>query len=82
MKYLLIFLGSYAVIYFIVNAIVETRVEDMAEELRHRPGAPTPGQFLKEVQASARQSTREYTLIAGTLIALLVSVLVWWVTRR
>ncbi|MDD0977649.1 hypothetical protein [Pseudomonas fontis] len=78
MKYLLIFLGSYALTYYIINTLIETRLQDMADALRHQPDAPTAAQFLREVKASAQASTLEYTLIAGTVIAALLSTLAWW----
>lgn len=80
MKYLLIFLGSYALTYYIVNTLIETRLQDMADALRHQPDAPTPAQFLREVKTSAQASTLEYTLIAGTLMAILLSALVGWLS--
>lgn len=78
MKYLLLVLGSYAVSYYLVGLLVNGRLADMAEGLRHRPDAPPTGQYLREVEAHARRARQQYALFVGTLLAgALVLLAVW-----
>ncbi|MCP3751435.1 hypothetical protein [Pseudomonas sp. SBB6] len=80
MKYLLIFIASYGATFFVVGSIIEARLQDLAEHLRYRERAPTQAQFLREVHASARRSTFEVSAWLGTLLALVVSLVVWALT--
>ncbi|NIF19634.1 hypothetical protein [Pantoea sp. Cy-639] len=78
MKYLLLVLGSYAVSYYLVGLLVNGRLADMAEGLRHRPDAPPPGQYLREVEAHARRARQQYALFVGTLLAVALVLLAVW----
>ena len=71
MKYLLLTLASYASIHYLVGLLIQGQLADIAEGLRHRPDAPTPGEYLREVEPRARQARRQYTLIAGSVLAVL-----------
>ena len=51
---------------------------DVAEHLRHRPDAPTPGAYLREVQQAARRAHRHYTLMAGSVLAVLACLIASW----
>jgi len=50
---------------------------DIAEALRHRPDAPPPGQYLREVRPHARRAHRQYTLMAGSAVALVICLIVY-----
>ncbi|QXI40681.1 hypothetical protein [Pseudomonas xantholysinigenes] len=78
MKYLLLTLASYASSYYLVGLLIRGRLADMAEGLRHRPDAPPPGQYLREVEAHARRAHRHYSLFIGTLLTLLLVALAAW----
>lgn len=80
MKYLLATLISYAGSYYLVGLLIRGQLADVAEGLRHRPEAPTPGQYLREVEAHARRAHRHYSLFAGTALALLLCVLCAWLS--
>jgi hypothetical protein len=77
MKYLLIFIASYGATFFVVGSIIEARLHDLAEHLRYREQAPTKAQYLREVRASVQRSKFEACAWLGTLLALVVSLLVW-----
>lgn len=78
MKYLLLTLGSYATSYYLVGLLIRGRLADLAEGLRHRPDAPPPGQYLREVEAHAQRAHRHYSLFAGTVLAALLVALAAW----
>ncbi|MFT2159198.1 hypothetical protein [Pseudomonas putida] len=71
MIYLFLALLSYACTYCLVGLLIQGQLADVAEGLRHRPDAPTPGEYLREVGPRARQARRQYTLIAGSVLAAL-----------
>lgn len=71
MIYLFLVLLSYACTYCLVGLLIQGQLANVAEGLRHRPYAPTPGEYLREVEPRARQARRQYTLIAGTVLAVL-----------
>ncbi|MHC6225509.1 hypothetical protein ACYU03_12165 [Pseudomonas sp. X10] len=77
MKYLLLALASYALTYYLVGLLIQGRLNDVAEGLRHRPDAPPPGQYLREVAAQARRARLEYTALAGSLLAVVLGLLAW-----
>ncbi|WP_412459953.1 hypothetical protein ACK2SD_13110 [Pseudomonas sp. SC11] len=81
MKYLLLIIASYAICYYLVGLLIHGRLADIAEGLRHRPDPPTPGEYLRNVEAHARQSHRHYTMLAGTLVSLVACVLAWAFSR-
>ncbi|MDF0731794.1 hypothetical protein P0Y43_13840 [Pseudomonas entomophila] len=78
MKYLLLALASYASTYYVVGLLIQGRLADIVEGLRHRPDAPPPGQYLRAVQGHARQARRDYSLFAGSVLALALCLLAWW----
>ncbi|MCO7514018.1 hypothetical protein NJF44_06630 [Pseudomonas guariconensis] len=78
MKYLLTTLASYACTYYLTGLLIRGRLADIAEGLRHRPDAPPPGQYLREVEQHARRAHRRYSLAAGTLVATLACLLLAW----
>lgn len=78
MKYLLVILGSYAAAYYLVGLLIRGQMAEVAEGLRHRPDAPPPGQYLREVEAHARRAHRHYSLFAGSVLAVLLVVLCAW----
>ncbi|QXH44308.1 hypothetical protein KSS93_15555 [Pseudomonas xanthosomatis] len=78
MKYLLVALASYAGVYYLVGLLIRGQLADVAEGLRHRPDAPPPGQYLREVQSHARRTHLRYSLFAGTLLAALLMLLCAW----
>ncbi|AXA24940.1 hypothetical protein [Pseudomonas putida] len=80
MKYLLLAFASYASCYYLVGLLIRGRLADIAEGLRHRPDAPTPGQYLREVERHARQAQRHYSLFAGSVLALVLCALAWWLS--
>lgn len=77
MKYLLIFIASHLATYYAVGTIIEHRLQDLAEDLRHSPSAPTQTQYFEDVRLHARHSKIEYCAVLGTLLAALLSLLVW-----
>lgn len=78
MKYALVILASYASVWYLVGTLIRGRLADIAEGLRHRPDAPPAGQYLREVEAHARRAHRHYSLFAGTVLALVVTVFCAW----
>jgi len=78
MKYVLVILASYSSAWYLVGTLIRGRLADIAEGLRHRPDAPPPGQYLREVEAHARRAHRHYSLFAGTLLALVLALLCFW----
>ncbi|WP_236235935.1 hypothetical protein [Pseudomonas faucium] len=78
MKYLFLTLGSFAATYYLVGLLIRGQLADIAEGLRHRPDAPTPGQYLREARPLARRAQRHYTLMAGSLLALLICLVAYW----
>ncbi len=78
MKYVLVILASYTSAWYLVGTLIRGRLADIAEGLRHRPDAPPPGQYLREVEAHARRAHRHYSLFAGTLLALVLALLCFW----
>lgn len=77
MKYLLFTLASFAATYYLVGLLIQGQLAEIAEGLRHRPDAPTPGQYLREVRPQARRAHRQYTLMAGSVVALIVCLIVY-----
>lgn len=59
MKYLLFTLASFAATYYLVGLLIQGQLAEIAEGLRHRPDAPTPGQYLREVRPQARRAHRQ-----------------------
>ncbi|MFJ4157855.1 hypothetical protein ACIPZF_24055 [Pseudomonas sp. NPDC089752] len=78
MKYLLLTLASFASTYYLVGLLIQGQLADIAEGLRHRPDAPAPGQYLREVRPHARRAHRQYTLIAGTGLAVVACLIAFW----
>lgn len=70
MKYLLLALTSYGATHYVVGLLIHGQLADIAEGLRHRPDAPTPAEYLREVRPHARRAHRAYTLLAGSALAL------------
>ncbi|GLO12257.1 hypothetical protein PPUJ20028_08380 [Pseudomonas putida] len=71
MIYVLLVLLSYGCTYYLVGLLIQGQLADVAEGLRHRPDAPTPGEYLREVRPHARRAHRRYTLIAGSVVTAL-----------
>lgn len=80
MKYVLSVLASFALIYYVVGLLIRSQLAQIAEGLRHRPDAPTPGEYLRQVRPHARRARRQYTLMAGSVMALIVCLLVSWIS--
>ncbi|WP_110994946.1 hypothetical protein [Pseudomonas sichuanensis] len=80
MKYLLLTLASYAASYYLVGLLIQGGLANIAEDLRHRPDAPPPGQYLREVEQHARRAHRHYALFSGSLLALLLVLLCAWLS--
>ncbi|AIN58678.1 MULTISPECIES: hypothetical protein [Pseudomonas] len=80
MKYALVILASYASVWYLVGTLIRGRLADIAEGLRHRPDAPPAGQYLREVEAHARRAHRHYSLFAGTVLALVLTVFCAWLS--
>ena len=78
MIYLFLALLSYACTYYLVGLLIQGQLADVAEGLRHRPDAPTPGEYLREVEPLARRAHRHYTLMAGSVLAVLVCLVASW----
>ncbi|MGE8059396.1 hypothetical protein [Pseudomonas sp. NPDC089547] len=78
MIYVLIALVSYSGTYYLVGLLIQGQLADVAEGLRHRPDAPTPGEYLREVRPQARRAHRHYTLMAGSAVAILACLLASW----
>ncbi|NQD56154.1 hypothetical protein HP546_12430 [Pseudomonas sp. CM25] len=78
MIYLFLVLLSYACTYYVVGLIIHGQLADVAEGLRHRPDAPTPGEYLREVRPHARRAHRHYTLLAGSALTVLACLLASW----
>ncbi|MFV3382104.1 MULTISPECIES: hypothetical protein [Pseudomonas] len=79
MKYLITALVCYACTHYLVGLLIHGRLAEMAEGLRHRPDAPTPGEFLREAQSHARRAHRQYSLVVGTVAAVLACLIMLWV---
>lgn len=79
MKYLLLTLASYASTHYLVGLLIQGQLAEIAEGLRHRPGAPTPGEYLREVRSHARRAHRQYTLMAGSALALVACLVASWI---
>ncbi|MFJ4347778.1 hypothetical protein [Pseudomonas sp. NPDC089401] len=79
MKYVLSTLVSYAVTHYVVGLMIRGQLAEVAEGLRHQPDAPTPGQYLREMRPYVRRAQRQYSLMAGTVVALLAGLAVSWV---
>ena len=77
MKFLLIFIASHAATYFALGAIIDSRLQILAEDLRHYPHAPTQAQYFEDVRLHAQHSRIEYSIVLGTVLALMLSLLVW-----
>ena len=58
MKYLLVMLASYVSTHYLVGLLIQGQLANIAEGLRHRPDAPTPGEYLREVRPQARRAHR------------------------
>jgi len=80
MKYALVILASYASVWYLVGTLIRGRLADIAEGLHHRPDAPPAGQYLREVEAHARRAHRHYSLFAGTVLALVLTVFCAWLS--
>ncbi|NIE74820.1 hypothetical protein F3J44_27795 [Pantoea sp. Tr-811] len=78
MKYLLLTLGSFALTYYLVGLLIQGRLADLADGLRHQPDAPSPAEYLDAIRAHARKAHWQYTLAAGTVLAVLVCMVVSW----
>lgn len=78
MTYFVLTLLSYACAYYLTGLIIRGQMADVAEHLRHRPDAPTPGAYLREVQQAARRAHRHYTLMAGSVLAVLACLIASW----
>jgi len=77
MKYLLIFCASYLTTFYAVGLIVDARLQGMSEDLRHYSHATSQAAYLEDVRLHAQHSRIEYSAILGTLLALLLSLIVW-----
>ncbi|WDY60411.1 hypothetical protein [Pseudomonas sp. PSKL.D1] len=80
MKYIVLAVGCYASTWYVVGLLIRGQLADIAEGLRHRPDAPPPGQYMREVQPHARRAHRQYTVMAGSVVALAVCLLAWWLS--
>ena len=80
MRYLLLILASYTCSYWLVGLLIRGQLADIAQGLRHRPDAPTPGQYLREVEQHARRAHRQYSLMAGSAVALVICLLAYWLS--
>ncbi|MEE1869136.1 MULTISPECIES: hypothetical protein [Pseudomonas] len=80
MKYLLILIISHAATYYAVGAIIDSRLQHLAEDLRHNPYAPSQAQYLEDVRLHAQHSKIEYCAVLGTLLAALLSLITWVMT--
>jgi len=78
MIYLFLALLSYTCTYYLVGLLIQGQLADVAEGLRHRPDAPKPGEYLRAVKAHARRAHRQYTLMAGSALALLACLVASW----
>ncbi|MGE8372609.1 MAG: hypothetical protein ACN6PC_14270 [Pseudomonas putida] len=79
MIYVFLALLSYTCTYCLVGLLIQGQLADVAEGLRHRPDAPTPGEYLRAVKTHARCAHRQYTLMAGSVLAVLVCLVASWV---
>lgn len=80
MKYLLLALASYGVTYYIIGLLIRGQLAEIAEGLRHRPDAPPAGQYLREVRPHAQRAHRRYTLMAGSLLTIVVCLVAAWIS--
>lgn len=78
-KYLLLALASYGSTYYFVGLLIRGQLAEISEGLRHRPDAPPPGQYLREVRSHARRAHRRYTLMAGSLLSVVVCLVAAWI---
>lgn len=77
MKYLFAALGSYFVSFCIATTLMHGKVQDLVEERQIRwPGAETD-RYCAEVQAAARRARGWFSLVSGSLMALVVSAALW-----
>jgi len=80
MKYVLSVLASFSLTYYMTGLLIRSQLAEIARGLRHRPDAPTPAQYLREVRLHARRARGQYTLLTGSVMALLVCLLVSWLS--
>ncbi|WP_349975298.1 hypothetical protein [Pseudomonas sp. WHRI 8519] len=80
MKYLLLTAACFASTHHVVGLLIDSHLNELAEGLRHRPDAPPPGQYLREVRPQARRAHRQYTLMAGSTLAVVVCLIAYWVS--
>lgn len=80
MRYLLLILASYTCSYWLVGLLIRGQLADIAEGLRHRQDAPAPGQYLREVEQHARRAHRQYSLMAGSALALVICLVAYWLS--
>ncbi len=78
MIYLTLAVLSYACTYYLTGLLIQGQLADVAEGLRHRPDAPTPGEYLRRVRPYARRARRQYTLLAGSILAVLACLVASW----
>ncbi|MPT02008.1 MAG: hypothetical protein E2581_26525 [Pseudomonas sp.] len=78
MRYLLLALTCYGATYYLVGLTIQGQLANIADGLSHRPDAPTPAQYLREVRHQARRAHRHYTLLAGSVLALGCCLVVSW----
>ncbi|CAM3882610.1 hypothetical protein CCOS865_02958 [Pseudomonas reidholzensis] len=80
MKYLLLALSSYGCTWYLVGLLIRGRLADLADGLRHRPEAPSPGEYLRAVEQHARRAHHQYTLLAGSVVALALCLVAFWLS--
>ncbi|MBF8726159.1 hypothetical protein [Pseudomonas putida] len=78
MIYLVIALASYGLSYYVVGLLLDGQVADIAEGMRHRTDAPTPGQYLRAVEQRLRRVRWEYSLMVGTVLTATSCAGVYW----
>lgn len=78
MSYVFLAVLSYACTYYLTGLLIQGQLADIAEGLRQRPDAPPPGEYLRAVRCHARRAQRRYTMMAGSLLAVLACLLASW----
>ncbi|MGN8248078.1 hypothetical protein [Pseudomonas sp. SMV7] len=78
MIYLILAVLSYACTYYLTGLLIQGQLADVAEGLRHRPDAPAPGEYLRRIRPYARRARRQYTLLAGSILAVLACLVASW----
>jgi hypothetical protein len=81
MKYFFIILTSYASVYLCISPLLDARVQDVIESLEMRRRAADIDAYIEHVVDSLNRTKLEYALLGGSLIAGVLCIGVWTLSR-